>query len=124
MGLAMILLSLPIPPSANRYWRYAGRKPYRSPEANAYKEAVGWKCIEAKAEPLTASALCIEMKFVGLRANRDLDNCIKVLLDALQGYTYKNDNKIARIVAERCPRRGKQTPCVEIRLFAMGERAS
>ena len=30
----------------------------------------------------------------------DLDNCLKVCLDALQGAAYENDNQVRRIVAE------------------------
>ena len=50
-------------------------------------------------------ALCPEMTAKGLasKTRLDLDNCLKVALDALQGVAFSNDKQIVKIVAEIGP---------------------
>ena len=97
----MIHLRLPTPPSANRYWRTtrAGRRPYLSEEAKAYKVAVR---AVARSCGLPGPFLGkVAVSFLWTRAIRsgDLDNRKKVLFDALQGIAYVNDSQIVEIHA-------------------------
>lgn len=92
-------LTLPFPISANRYWRSDRRRPqpYRSDEATDYKKAVALYFDQqntARLEPLTGDVrmFCYFYRF---NAARDLDNCIKVMTDALNGLAYADDNQIA-----------------------------
>ena len=101
-------LKLPYPVSANRYWRTAvvnGRaRTYRSKEANDYRRAVQWL---AKAERVKAHDGDYSLEFeLHPRKNKDgsasgnvidLDNALKVALDALEGVIYENDNQVKQI---------------------------
>lgn len=97
----MITLRLPVPPSANRYWRHGNNRTYRSSEAVDYIELLQWQAKEWGIEPLTG-----RLKFeavYSIRGNRDLGNNGKVLHDALQSICYDNDNQIDEIHELRKP---------------------
>lgn len=105
-------LVLPYPVSANRYWRtFAYRdkssgKPKAvtapSSEAKAYKEEAGLKAkVQGCRAPLAGP---VEIRFRLVPANRicmDLDNALKVSIDALKGIVFKDDSQVYRIFAER-----------------------
>ena len=102
-----LVLNLPYPVSANRYWRIWRNKAVRSAEATAYKSVVRRIAQEAGVMPSEGSvAVCLRLI---PKANKDgsasktvidLDNALKVTLDALQGIVYENDKQVRRIVAE------------------------
>lgn len=108
----MVKLVLPYPVSANRYWRSVvvqrrdgPQKPravtFVSEEAKAYKQECGWRAKAAGCKP--ASGL-IELRIALVPKNRvcmDLDNALKVTIDALKGIVYGDDAQVFRIVAER-----------------------
>ncbi len=96
-----IRLIIPVPPSANRYWRHGNNRTYRSSEAGAYIESLQWKIKEWGIEPL-AGRLKFEAVY-SIRASRDLGNNGKVLQDALQGVCYANDGQIDEIHEYRQP---------------------
>lgn len=91
---------LPMPPSANRYWRSynARRSPVRSVEAREYMRTVGH--LLASWRPLSGR-VAVSLVVSGLRANADLDNRIKILLDALTGHAWEDDAQVWSIRAER-----------------------
>lgn len=94
---------LPYPPSANRYWRTNRQtgKPYKSEEARAYIEAVGWECAAAGFSEPWGLDVSVRVKLKRPAGRRiDLDNALKVLIDALQGYLYVNDAQVIHIEAE------------------------
>lgn len=83
-------LSLPWPPSVNRYWRspnkgrLAGRT-LLSAEARAYREAAAFAVIQGDGNVPTLTAR-LAVSIVACppdRRKRDLDNLLKPLLDAL-----------------------------------------
>lgn len=124
----MIVLTLPYPVSANRYWQtvYVGKGAQKraimvpTKEAKAYRDEVAWR---AKAcglsSPLTgrltlAVALYPERPQDWVRRAAkdpagwddtvrciDLGNCEKVLSDALNGVVWEDDKQLRRIVLER-----------------------
>lgn len=105
-------LILPYPVSANRYWRTVvahrrdgPKKPraltFVSEEAKAFKQECGWRARAAGCKP--ASGL-VELRVVLIPKNRvcmDLDNALKVTIDALKGIVYADDAQVFKIVAER-----------------------
>lgn len=93
-------ITLDYPPSANRYWRHDRGVIHRSNEANAYRDTVALLCLTAGIEPLQGD-IKIRMSFFRPAKRGDLDNRIKIVLDALQGYAYRNDSQIAEIHAIR-----------------------
>ena len=92
-----VTLTLPIPPSTNRYWVYTGKRVATSPEAKAYKEAVQ---LLAKCE-MISGRVAINVSVFRRAKRGDLDNYLKVMLDALEGVLYENDNQITEIHAFR-----------------------
>lgn len=124
-----ITLRLPMPVSANRYWRTRIVQPrggapfvsvYVSAEAKEYKETVGWIAKAAGVrEPMRGR---VAVDFVlhprlpqdwKTRMKRDpsgwtdtiqaidLDNANKVLLDALKGIVFDDDSWVRSINAKR-----------------------
>lgn len=101
-------LTLPYPPSANRYLRHTGRGTYRTSEANTYRKQAQLAAMMAgiKARhfgPVEIHAtlhprLTKDGKANGTRL--DLDNCLKVALDALEGIAFDNDKQVRRITLE------------------------
>lgn len=86
-------------------------RPVVSAEARAYRLAVSAEALAALAAPLRGAVRLTADVYVETR-RRDLDNCIKVLCDALQGVAFEDDNQIAEIHARRFvapkPKRGKR----------------
>ena len=106
----MIRLILPYPVSANRYWRVFGGRVVHSAEARSYRNVVQLKAREKRVCPMAGDvavhvALCPELtkKGVASQTRLDLDNCLKVALDALQGIAFNNDKQVVKLVAELGP---------------------
>ncbi|KGF22516.1 MULTISPECIES: RusA family crossover junction endodeoxyribonuclease [Oligella] len=106
--MARIELTLPYPVSANRYWRTAvvnGRvRTYRSKDANDYRHAAQWIAKEKRVKPHDGDYKIILRVHPRLTASKtaskvcvDLDNALKVALDALEGVLYHNDNQVKKL---------------------------
>lgn len=102
----MIKIELPYPISTNRYWRnYKGRT-VLSREAKAYKQEIAYLMKQKGVKPTSKNVrLIIE---VVPKQNKDgsaskvlidLDNALKVLIDALQFVAYENDKQVKEIRA-------------------------
>lgn len=138
-------ISLPYPISANRYWATAtipvkGTRKFRSvtyvtEDAKTYKTEVAWRAKAAGIQPITGRiALTVRMypqrpQDWAKRAAKnpdswdddvrsiDLDNALKVLLDALKGVAFDDDKWVRRIDAERCEPDGEAR--VEVTIVAI-----
>lgn len=99
-------LELPYPVSANRYWRRAGVRLYVSPEAKAYKEAAALAAKEAGLKVAEGPISLVIHLSPKNGICMDLDNCLKVAIDALNGVAYRDDKQIRKITAERLPADG------------------
>lgn len=120
-----ISLTLPIPPSSNRYWRTVAYfckktgKPkaatFVSDEAKEYKRSVG---LLTKIDHPIVSQVAITLRVFRERRTGDLDNKIKVLLDALQGVAFVDDNQVVELHALRYE--DKHNPRVEIEITPLG----
>jgi Holliday junction resolvase RusA-like endonuclease len=107
-----ITLTLPYPPSANRYWRVFRNRVVVSGEATRYKkDAAAAASMQGIDEPLTGD-LSLAIKVYRPLKSGDLDNRLKVVLDSLQGIAYKNDSQIVEIRATRFD--DKSNPRIEI----------
>lgn len=108
--MSAINLELPYPISTNRYWRTFRGRPVVSAEAKAYKRETAARIREAghraPFEGSVAVCLAIAPK-ARLRPSKrperciDIDNALKVALDALQGLAFENDAQVARLSIER-----------------------
>ena len=109
----MIRLTLPEPPSANRYYRMAGRHMHRSSEAQAYTDRVEDICDKAGVIPIRGP---VGVRFTWYRGRRsgDLANRLKIALDALQGFCFESDAQVVEITATRHDDKGKGRAEVEV----------
>lgn len=118
----MIRLSLPYPVSANRYWRtiVQGKRAlvFVSDEAKRYKRDAGWL---ARGAGLRQPYECpVELRITLTPKNgicMDLDNALKVTIDALKGIAYVDDSQVRKITAERAPADGRGGLIVEVDPF-------
>lgn len=133
-----ITLVLPYPVSANRYWRSRVVKgismTYVSTEAKDYKREVAWLAKAAGIRSPLAGRVAVSYVLYPKRPLDwlkraakdphgwddtvqclDLDNCQKVLLDALKGVVFDDDKWVRRIDAERAEPDGDARLVVTIR---------
>lgn len=104
-------MRLPYPPSANRYWRSDRGIVHLSADARAYKKGVSKEAAALGVTPIVGPVK-VRINVYRPRRARDLDNCIKVVLDALQGTFYANDSQIVAIHAYR--HEDKADPRIEV----------
>lgn len=95
-----ISLTLPEPPSANRYWRVARGRPYLSAEARAYKLEVRALALRGGVRGVPfpkGQAVAVTLLWYRSRRAGDLDNRAKVALDALNGILWADDQQIVEL---------------------------
>lgn len=91
-------ITLAYPPSANRYWRVWRGRAVKSDEARAYQANVQ---LQLRGMRPVTGPVRVHLDVVRPAKRGDLDNCIKVLLDALKGRAYLDDSQVVQIVARR-----------------------
>ncbi|GIK54157.1 MAG: hypothetical protein BroJett014_31300 [Planctomycetota bacterium] len=102
-------LSLPLPPSANHYYRRVGSATLISRTGREYRAAVKAALLAMGAPSVMGPLTVLVTVFPPDRRRRDLDNLLKCLLDSLQhGGLYRDDSMIDRIDIRRgqCTRGG------------------
>lgn len=114
-------ITLPYPPTANNFKVpvvRGGRTQFvLSEEARVYKSFVQWKVSEAHFNQITGGVK-VTMRFYRPRKRGDVDNSIKLCLDALTGYAYEDDEQVVEIHAYRYE--DKDNPRVEIEVEEAG----
>ena len=107
-------ITLPIPPSANRYWRIYNGHAVTSENAREDKVEAGWK-YRASGGIMYYGPVDVALFVYRARRAGDLDNFIKVLLDALRGLAYEDDKQVVAIHAYL--RDDKANPRVEVHIM-------
>ena len=120
----MISLTLPYPVSSNRYWRSFVPKGWTravvalSPEAKSYKSEVGWIAKAAGVHTPMRGPLEVDLQLVPINRRRvDIDNALKVAIDALNGIAFDDDSQIIRLTAEVMDADGKGALLVRVSAF-------
>jgi len=97
-----ITLTLPEPPSANRYWRHARGNTYLSAEAKDYREQVWTAACKARVNRKMACEVAFSFRWFRARRSGDLDNRTKQLLDSLQhACVIVSDSQVVELHAYR-----------------------
>lgn len=97
-------LDLPEPPSANVYYRRAGRTIHISAAGKAYKLAVRAIYLRHARNlkiAFPSGPVSVTLIWTRGRKSGDLDNRIKPLLDALKGLAFTDDKQVVEIHAYR-----------------------
>jgi hypothetical protein len=105
MSLTFTVLGQPIPQPRSRS---GGRKPY-VPDwhpVRAWKELIGYQCYaelirRGWGSPAYTGSVVLSLILWGARANADLDNLAKSIMDALTGIAYGDDRQIMKLTIER-----------------------
>lgn len=94
-------LTLPWPPSVNRYWRSIGGRAILSAEGRAYRaRAQTWRTFA----PTLTGRLRVRLELHAPdNRRRDVDNSCKAVLDAMtHAEVYGDDSQIDRLEVVRC----------------------
>ena len=92
---------LPYPPSVNSYWGFSGSRRYLTKKAVEFKAKIKEKVAKGSPYGTARLSVCIKLNPPDKRV-RDIDNCLKSLLDALcQAGLYDDDSQIDRIYLVR-----------------------
>lgn len=111
-------ITLPYPPSANRYWRAFRGRTVLSAEAKKYKKEVAAILAAAGWTPATG-AVAYTANIYRPQKSGDLDNRLKVLGDALTGFAWTDDKQVVELHAYRHD--DKANPRVEMEIVALAE---
>jgi crossover junction endodeoxyribonuclease RusA len=97
-------LSLPLPPSANHYYRCVGGATLISREGRGYRQTVGAALAAMRVTQLRGRLWVRVTLYPPDCRRRDLDNALKCLLDALaHGGVYADDSQIDHLDIQRGP---------------------
>jgi crossover junction endodeoxyribonuclease RusA len=92
--MSEVVLTLPWPPSVNRYWRQVNGRAILSADGRAYKQEVGASCIFVGAQkfagPVRVDILAVRPD----KRKRDLDNLLKAALDAMTPWVWEDDSQV------------------------------
>lgn len=84
------------------------------------KDELAWEIrSQWHVEPHSGLLAVTIRQYFGDKRKRDVDAYIKIILDAMEGIVYENDNQVVRLVAEKFY--DKDRPRVEVELFTHGE---
>lgn len=97
--------TLPMPPSANVYWRNVNGKTLVSEDAKNYKKEVAKLAHRLGMRP-SKGDVCLMILVFRNQASGDLSNRIKVVEDALIGVAYEDDKQVVEIRARRFDDKG------------------
>ena len=96
---------LPYPPSVNTYWRQDRKRglTFISPEGRNYRRNVAAIVLSERIEPLPGKLALFFAMHPPDRRERDLDNTLKAMLDALQdcGVLASDSGAVVRSIALR-----------------------
>lgn len=114
----MIALTLPVPPSANRWWRRHGNIVHLSNEARKYCDDISTR-LRAAHVVMIRPPRHVRVSVVWFRGRKsgDLDKRLGILLDALQAQAYENDAQIVELHAKRIE--DPENPRVEVEVSAV-----
>lgn len=110
-------VTLPYPPSANRYWRMWKNRMVVSTEARKYKRCAAELALASGMKPLSGDVV-VRLAVYRPARRGDLDNVQKVLLDSVRGIAFHDDSQVVRIEASRFE--DKDNPRVEFEVEQAG----
>lgn len=93
---------LPYPPSVNNYLRFTSKgHAYLTADAKRYKQSAKLRALTQGVEPIREGEVVVHLSVFRPAKRGDLDNILKVLLDALNGVAYTDDKQIGELQVAR-----------------------
>jgi crossover junction endodeoxyribonuclease RusA len=101
----MIVVTLPLPPSVNTYWRKSPRGMFITQQGKDFRKRVAEIVAEQRLMKFGASRLFMAVRLcMRDRRGSDLDNRMKALCDALEhAGVFDDDEQIDELVISRGP---------------------
>jgi crossover junction endodeoxyribonuclease RusA len=115
-----VKLTLPYPPSANKYRRNSLGATVASAEARYYKNEVACLAKRAGIEQPNGPVVLFVNIYRPMRSG-DLDNRLKLLIDALEGVAFSDDEQVIEIHARRFD--DKKNPRAKLEVRAATQRS-
>lgn len=114
--MTFIVPGIPVPKARARVmrggWSFTPKKTREAEERVRLFATVALKGVkDSILGPECKSRLYVRVIAFGARMNADLDNCYKLVTDAMQGLVYKNDSQIdqAEMLREPCEKGKERT---------------
>ncbi len=104
-------IKLPYPPSLNRLYRVVRGRPILSREAREYRAQVQAHLVSIGYEA-TRSPVAVSVWLYRPRRSGDVDNTLKALLDACNGFLWRDDSQLLELHVYRLD--DKESPRVEL----------
>lgn len=93
---------LPYPPSVNNYLRFTTKGyAYLTADAKKYKQSAKLRALTQGVEPIKEGEVVMHLTVFRPAKRGDIDNVLKVLLDALNGVAYTDDKQIGELQIAR-----------------------
>lgn len=93
-------LFAPLPQSVNAMYNRTGRNVRKSDTAKAYQHLLGYAFNLVDVQPIDGLVdMTVNWYFKTMRS--DIDNRVKLLMDALEGHMYANDNQIVNLCIKK-----------------------
>lgn len=103
--------TLPYPPTANLYWRVWRGRAVKSKKAREYQRKVALLAKSRARQPIIGP-VGVHVDVYRPAKRGDLDNTLKVLLDALKGIAYADDSQVVSLHA--CRHEDPDSPRAEV----------
>ena len=118
----MITLTLPYPPTLNKIWRHVRGHVVLSDDARQYKDTVRILALKACGDSGAdwrsvfneSTQVMVTLHLYRPRKAGDIDNALKLILDAMQKTIYVNDSQIVELHVYRGD--DKNNPRVEVQV--------
>jgi len=114
-----VILTLPVCPSSNRWWRKWRGRMVKSEQAREYQANAATLAIMQRIPKIDKPLeVCVTIRWFREALRGDLDKRYSIMLDALQGVSYDNDSQIAEIHAYR--HLDRESPRMEVIVTRLG----
>jgi crossover junction endodeoxyribonuclease RusA len=114
-----VRLTVPGAPVPLQRSRTSSGRHYLPARSRAYRELVQGEWLAAGRPSLGDAPFAASARFIGARANSDLDNLVKALLDALNGLAFADDRQLVCLSGCHKMSADADGPRAELELWAV-----